>query len=99
MTRTMSRALSVVLVAFTAWRSWSILKDEWYVVLAAVPLLVLIWFPEWVDELSFGATRGGYQIDSHTPAFLISAVGWVLLLLGVSSIVAPTAWCRLFGAC
>ena len=99
MTRTISRALSIVLVAFSAWRAWPILRGEWYVALTVVPLLALIWFPEWVDELSFGTTRNGYEIDTHTPAFLISAVGWVLLLLGVSSIVAPKAWCRMFGVC
>ena len=94
-----SRALSIVVVLLTMWRAWPIFNGEWYVVLGVVPVLFLIWAPEWVDELTFGAWRAGNQIDAHTPAFLIVALGWLLLLLYASAIVAPDAWCKAFGVC
>lgn len=97
--RTISRSLSILVVAYTAWQAWPFRSGEWYVVLEVVPVLAFIWYPETIDEMTFGTTRSGNLINAHTPAFLIAAVGWVLLLLGASSVVAPTAWCRLFGAC
>jgi hypothetical protein len=45
------------------------------------PVLALIWFPEQIDALTFGAWYRGYQIDSHTPGIAIAALGWVFLLL------------------
>jgi hypothetical protein len=99
MSGVISRTLSIVVVLITMWRAWSVFNGEWYVTLGVVPVLVPIWAPQWVDELTFGASRGGYQIDAHTPAFLIVAVGWLLLLLYASAIVAPDAWCKAFGAC
>jgi len=53
----------------------------WLVTLGCVPLLALIWFPEEVDEFTFGAWYRGNQIDSHSPPVLIAVMGWVALLL------------------
>ena len=99
MFRTISRSLSVLVVLVTAWKAWPILLGEWYVVLVVLPILAIIWFPDWVDELAFGTTQHGFTIDSHTPPILVSAAGWVLLLLYCCSVAAPTFWCRLFGVC
>ena len=43
--------------------------------------LLFIWFPEAIDDLTFGMRTRGGQIDAHTPPFLIAAVGWILLAL------------------
>jgi hypothetical protein len=41
----------------------------------------LIWFPEQIDDLTFGAWYQGSQIDSHTPGIAVAALGWIFLLL------------------
>jgi hypothetical protein len=43
----------------------------------------LIWFPEQIDDLTFGAWYQGSQVDRHTPAVAVAALGWVFLLLFV----------------
>lgn len=79
-----SRALSLVVIAAAYLRAWSIPGGLWLVTLAFVPVLALIWFPEQVDELTYGSWYRGYQIDSHTPGGAIVALGWLILLLCVS---------------
>ena len=97
MIRTASRALSIVVVAASLWIAWPMSKGGWYVFLIVVPSLVFIWFPEQVDEYTFGTWRDGYQIDSHTPPVMIAIVGWVLLLLDASFIFDPNFIARIFG--
>ena len=58
---------------------------------------VLIWFPEFIDDVTFGTWRVGYQIDSHSPRFLIAAVGWVLLATQVASAFRPGWLGQMFG--
>jgi hypothetical protein len=81
MTLTPSRALSLAVVAVAYLRAWQIGFSGWYVSLLVAPVLVLIWFPNDVDELTFGIWYQGYRIDSHTPAVLIAAFGWIFLVL------------------
>ena len=81
MTLSPSRVLSLVVVAAAYQRSWWIPSGFWVVTLVCAPLLALIWFPEQIDDLTFGAWYRGYQIDSHTPGIAIAALGWVFLLL------------------
>jgi len=81
MTLSPSRVLSLVVVAAAYLRSWWIPSGFWVVTLVCAPLLALIWFPEQIDDLTFGAWYRGYQIDSHTPGVAIAALGWVFLLL------------------
>ena len=76
-----SRVLSLLVVAAAYLRSWWIPSGFWVVTLVCVPVLALIWFPEQIDDLTFGAWYRGYQIDSHTPGIAIAALGWVFLLL------------------
>ncbi|HET9329645.1 MAG TPA: hypothetical protein VFO23_03890 [Steroidobacteraceae bacterium] len=76
-----SRVLSLLVVAAAYLRSWWIPSGFWVVTLMCVPVLALIWFPEQIDDLTFGAWYRGYQIDSHTPGIAIAALGWVFLLL------------------
>jgi len=42
--------------------------------------ILLIWFPEDVNELTLGSWTKGAQIDVPTPAFLIAGFGWAVLL-------------------
>ena len=97
MIRTTSRALSIVVVAVSLWFAWPMSKGGWYVLLIVIPSLAFIWFPEQVDEYTFGTWRDGYQIDSHTPPVIIAIVGWVLLLLDASFVLDPNFIARMFG--
>ena len=56
-----------------------------------IPPIILIWFPELVDDYTFGLWDRGNRIDSHTPALMIEIFGWVILLLEASIIFDP-AW-------
>jgi hypothetical protein len=95
---TASRALSLVVVAATLWFAWPISRGGWYVLLVVVPSLVFIWFPEQVDEYTFGFWQSGYRIDSHTPPIMIAVVGWVLLLIDASFVLDPNFIAKVFGA-
>src|SRR4029079_7212046 len=97
MMRATSRALSLLLVLASLWRAWPDSLLIWYVMLIGGPGLVMIWFPALVDDLFFGTWHEGYRIDAHTPAFLIAAVGWVLLLVDMSFVFDPALISRLFG--
>jgi hypothetical protein len=81
MTLSLSRVLSLIVVAAAYLRAWSIPSGFWLVTLVCGPVLALIWFPEQIDELTFGAWYRGYQIDSHTPGVAVAAMGWAFLLL------------------
>ena len=81
-----SRVLSLVLVALSYLRAWSIHGGFWLVTLAFVPVLALIWFPEQIDDFTYGGWFRGYQIDSHTPRGAIAALGWLILLLCVTAL-------------
>ena len=45
--------------------------------------VVLIWFPEEVNDFTLGMLWDGSVIDRPTPPALIAGFGWVLLLLVV----------------
>lgn len=81
-----SRVLSLVVVAAAYVRAWSTPGGFWLVTLVFGPVLALIWFPEQIDDLTYGAWYRGYQIDSHTPSGAIAALGWCILLLCVSAL-------------
>lgn len=81
MTLSLSRILSLAVIAVAYVRAWWLPSGLWLVTLIGWPILALIWFPEWIDYLSFGSWSKGAQIDTHTPAPAIAAIGWVLLLL------------------
>ena len=74
---TVSRTLSLVALGRIVWATWSIAAGL-ALLKAAVPM-ILIWFPYFVDDVTYGTWARGYRIDSHTPAILIVAIGWVLL--------------------
>jgi hypothetical protein len=59
--------------------------------------LVCIWFPALVDDVTFGTTRAGYKIDTHSPPWLIAGCGWLLLLIQASSSFFPGWLSRAFG--
>ena len=81
MSLSLSRSLSLIVVAVAYIRAWSIPNGFWIVTLVCGPLLTLIWFPQQIDDLTFGSWYRGYQIDSHTPGIAIAAMGWLFLLL------------------
>jgi hypothetical protein len=97
MLHTISRALSLLVIAVALWFALPIERGGWYVLLILVPSLVFIWFPEEVDDFTFGTWRDGYQIDVHTPPVLIAIAGWVLLLVDAIFIVSPDFLARVFG--
>ena len=81
MSLSLSRTRSLIVVAVAYLAAWPIPNGLWIVTLVSVPLLGLIWFPQQLDDLTFGTWYRGYQIDSHTPGVAIAALGWVFLLL------------------
>lgn len=81
MTLSLSRVLSLLVVAAALVRAWWIPSGFWIVTLVSGPVLALIWFPEQIDELTFGTWYRGYQIDSHTPGVAVAVLGWIFLLL------------------
>ena len=86
MNLSVSRLLSLVVVAAAYLRVWSVPAGAVAVTLIVVPVLALIWFPEQIDDLTYGSWFRGYQIDSHTPSGAIAALGWLILLLCVAAI-------------
>ena len=86
MTLSLSRSLSLIVVAVAYTRAWSIPNGFWIVTLVCGPILTLIWFPQQIDDVTFGAWYRGYQIDFHTPGIAIAAMGWVFLLLFASAL-------------
>ena len=81
MTLSLSRVLSLLVVAAALVRARWIPSGFWIVTLVSGPVLALIWFPEQIDELTFGTWYRGYQIDSHTPGVAVAVLGWIFLLL------------------
>jgi hypothetical protein len=81
MTLRLSRVLSLLVVAAEYVRAFWIPSGFWIVTFVSVPILALIWFPEQIDDLTFGSWSRGYQIDSHTPSVAVAALGWIFLLL------------------
>lgn len=81
MTFSLSRLLSLVVVAGAYVRAWWLPSGLWLVTLVCWPVLALIWFPEVIDDLSFGTWSKGAQIDTHTPPAAIAVMGWIVLLL------------------
>ena len=39
----------------------------WLATIGCGSMLLLIWFAEQIDDLTFGVWYRGYQINSHTP--------------------------------
>ena len=75
------RNFALLATAAGVWHVWSYPRGMYFAVFGNGLALILIWFPEAIDDLTFGQwTRGG-QIDTHTPPFLIAAFGWILLAL------------------
>lgn len=83
MTISLSRVLSVLVVAAAYVRGYWIPSGFLLVTFVSAPILALIWFPEQIDDLTFGAWYQGSQVDRHTPAVAVAALGWVFLLLFV----------------
>jgi hypothetical protein len=78
-----SRIGSLLVLAVAYVRGYWLPSGFWIVTLVCAPILALIWFPEQIDDLTFGTWSGGYQIDSHTPGVAVAALGWIFLLLFV----------------
>jgi hypothetical protein len=70
-------ALLGLVVAFMRFDSQMLLK---YCVFTVIEL-VLIWFPEEVNDYTLGIWSNGYKIENPTPPVMIAGVGWILLLL------------------
>jgi hypothetical protein len=73
--RYLSLAVALGLVGYSIVRG---IRPPSFALLAAIAV-VLIWFPEEVDEYTLGLWYAGYKIETHTPAWMIAAVGWLLL--------------------
>jgi hypothetical protein len=95
---TLSRSLSLAVLAIAYLRAWHIHPGLWYVTLTAVPLLLLIWFSTEIDEFTFGNWYYGYRIDPHTPPTFIAWFGWIFLLLFTALLFYPQHIMKAVGA-
>ena len=82
-TLSLSRALSLLVVAAAYVRACWIPHGFLIVTILSAPILALIWFPEQIDDLTYGAWYQGAQVDRHTPGIAVAALGWLFLLLFV----------------
>lgn len=75
------RSFAVAFVFATLVLAWPRSDLMWAIILIDGAGLVLIYFPDTIDDLTYGSfTRGG-QIDSHTPPWMIAGVGWMIIML------------------
>lgn len=56
------------------------MEIKYYMVPGALLALLMIWFPEDINDLTLGSFGEGGAINKPTPTFLISGFGWVYLL-------------------
>lgn len=81
MNLSVSRVMSLIVAAAAYIIAWPIRGSFWVVTFVCGPLLLLIWFPQEIDDFTFGGWYRGSQINTHTPGFLIAAMGWIFLVL------------------
>jgi hypothetical protein len=72
-----SIALIGLLVAFFHLHTHTLLNYCLFTVIE----LVLIWFPEVVNDYTLGLWNNGYKIQNQTPTTMIAGFGWILLVL------------------
>ncbi len=84
-----SRSLSIMLAAVLLYRLWPNRGGLVSFAIAMAAPLVLIWFPEEIDEYTFATWDKGNRIDKHTPPVMIVMFGWVILLLEASVVFEP----------
>ena len=84
-----SRSLSIILAIVVLYRMWPNKDGLVSIAMAMAAPLVLIWFPEQIDEYTFGTWDKGNRINVHTPPVMIAMFGWVILLLEASVVFDP----------
>jgi hypothetical protein len=92
-----SRWLALILTIAAVLHDWPSGRRMFLGAFVCGTACFVIWFPEFIDELTFGMTRAGKKIDAHTPAWLIASVGWVLLGLHLLARFSPGWLSRAFG--
>jgi hypothetical protein len=75
------QSLALVVVLVTLIGAWPNHHLMWSVAFMDGMALLLIYFPDTIDDLTFGLVTRGGPIDAHTPPWMISFVGWLLILL------------------
>ncbi|MCU7801635.1 MAG: hypothetical protein KZQ92_13330 [Candidatus Thiodiazotropha sp. (ex Lucinoma borealis)] len=55
-------------------------KEIFMAILGTLIPVLMIWYPEVINDYTLGITGEGGTIDKPTPPFLISGVGWLVLL-------------------
>jgi hypothetical protein len=89
-----SRSLSIILAIVVLYRMWPNKDGLVSIAIAMAAPLVLIWFPDLIDEYTFGTWDKGNRIDAHTPPVMIAMFGWVILLLEASVVFDPNWFMR-----
>ena len=83
------RSIALVVVLVTLAWAWPKSELMWAIAFIDGIGLVLIYFANTIDDLTFGTfTRGG-QIDAHTPPWMISGIGWILIFLTAAALFWP----------
>jgi hypothetical protein len=76
------RAISGAIYLTIAGISLASMESNEAFVMTIGPLvpLMMIWYPDEINDFTLGWTGEGGTIDKPTPGFLISGFGWILLL-------------------
>jgi hypothetical protein len=77
------RSLALAVVLGTLVGAWPNHGLMWATALIDGVGLLFIFFPDTIDDMTFGTYSRGGPIDAHTPSWMISGVGWLLMLLMV----------------
>lgn len=56
-------------------------KDIFIATFGTLIPVLMIWYPEEVNDYTLGFSREGGTIDKPTPAFMIAGIGWLLLIV------------------
>ncbi len=75
------RVLAVAVCLLTVAGAWPNTRVMAATLIVDAVALVLIFFAAAIDDLTFGTYWRGGKIDSHTPPWMISGIGWALLLV------------------
>ena len=70
----------VIYIGIVLWAIFTLENKDIFIATfgSLIPVLI-IWYPEEVNDYTLGLTGEGRTIDKPTPAFMISGFGWLIL--------------------
>ena len=70
----------IIYIGIVLWAVLTLESNDLFIATfgSLIPML-MIWYPEQVNDYTLGLSGEGRTIDKPTPAFMISAIGWLIL--------------------